>query len=191
MGDSYVKTGSSWRTVDTPYVKVGGSWRPCTNVYVKTGGSWREVYAAVTTPTVSPRADGDSNLLLDFGTVTCHQGCDFETNGNEYENTNYGTQTNVTTWLDSGNASDVWVEFVRTSGSQTKWDTHNSNQRYQLNVNQRFGMSVTVSSGTAFKNIWGYFRMWDAASGGNVLWTGSTVEWRCTATVQTGPCSTC
>ena len=189
MGDSYVKTGSSWRQVNTPYVKVSGTWRPCTNVYVKVSGTWREVFTG--SPQVSPRADGDSNLVLDFGTVTCHQGCDFETNGNEYENTPEGAQTNGTVWLDGGSASEVWVEFVRTAGSQTKWDSHNSSQRYQLNVNQRFGMSVTSTSGSNQKTLTGYFRMWDAASGGNVLWTGSTVEWSCTATVQTGPCSTC
>lgn len=186
-----VHNGTAWKNVTAIQVHDGTGWKTVTSIEVHNGTAWKSAYTSATTPTVSPRADGDSNLILDFGTVTCHQGCDFETNGNEYENTANGNQTNVTTWLDSGNASDVWVEFVRTAGSQTKWDSHNSNQRYQLNVNQRFGMSVTVSSGSGSKNIWGYFRMWDAASGGNILWTGSTVEWKCTATVQTGPCSSC
>lgn len=142
-------------------------------------------------PTVSPRADGDTNLLLDVGTVTCWQGCDFDIDGDEWENTNTGGQTNQTVWLDSGSASQVWVEFVRTSGTQTNWDSHTSAVRYQISTNRRYSMSVTVSSGSATKDITGFFRMWSSASGGTALWTGSTVLWRCTATVQTGPCSLC
>jgi len=141
--------------------------------------------------TVSPRADGDFNTLLDSpGPVTCWVGCDFDTDGDEHELTALGGQTAQTVWLDSGSASDVWVEFVRTAGG-LNWDSHTSGVRYQLNANRRFRNSITVSSGSNFKTITGYFRMWDAASGGNILWTGSTVEWRCTATVQTGPCTLC
>lgn len=135
-------------------------------------------------PTVSPRADGDLNTNVDNFPVTCWVGCDFDSDGNEYELTPGGAQTNSTVWLDSGSASGVWVEFVRTAGA-TAWDSHASSTRYQLSTNRRFRNSITRSTvGISSKTITGYFRMWDAASGGNILWTGSTVEWRATANYQ-------
>jgi hypothetical protein len=139
-------------------------------------------------PTVSPRADGDINVNADSpGPVTCYQGCEFASDGNEYEVlATTGGRTNSTVWLDSGSASDVWVEFVRTAGA-TAWDSHSSSTRYQLNVDRNFNLSITrFPEGSSVKTITGYFRMHDAASGGNVLWTGSTVEWKATATVLGG-----
>lgn len=146
------------------------------------------------TPTVSPRADGDANVNSDNFPVTCYVGCDFDIDGDEWEvNANTNAQENSTVWLDSGSASDVWVEFVRTSGTATNWDSHTSSVRYRLDANRRFRASVTRSTpGINNFNITGYFRMWDAASGGSTLWTGSTVEWRATANYQDlDKCSTC
>ena len=196
MGDTYVKVGGSWQTITTPYVKVGGTWQECTAVYVKTGGAWQEVWAAGGggSVTVSPRADGDTNVVIDYAPVTCYVGCHFDSDGNEYEVVgDGGAQTNSTVWLDSGSASSVWVEFVRTAGNVTNWDTHTSGTRYNLGSNQRYQMSKSqFITGSSNKSITGYFRMWDAASGGNTLWTGSTVEWRCTATYLSGDmCSIC
>ena len=144
-------------------------------------------------PVVSPRADGDTNTNSDNFPVSCTVGCDFDADGNEYETLVGGQQTAQTVWLDGGSAADVWVEFVRTSGGQTNWDTHTSSTRYNLASNRRFRMTVTQSTpGISNKNITGFFRMWDAASGGSTLWTGSTVEWRCTANYQQLDfCSTC
>lgn len=143
-------------------------------------------------PTVSPRADGDTNVNADSVAVTCWVGCDFDTDGDEWELTPEGAQTASTVWLDSGSAGDVWVEFVRTAGA-TNWDSHTSSTRYRLNANVRFRNSqFRAVAGSSTKTITGYFRMWDAASGGNILWTGSTVEWRATATVFAGDkCTLC
>lgn len=158
---------------------------------------WGTIAAAgaggTASPVVSPRADGDSNLVSDTAPAICYQGCDFDIDGDEWENTPAGLQTNSTVWLDSGSSSDVWVEFVRTAGTQTKWDFHNSSQRYQINVNQRFSMVVEsdLQGDDITKSITGFFRMWDAASGGNTLWTGSTVTWSCRVVWPTGPCSSC
>jgi len=191
---SHVKIGTTWQEVTQPYVKVGSTWQTCTNVYVKVGTTWQEAWAAGGgTPTVSPRADGDTNLLADYGSpIDCYVGCDFDIDGDEWENTSTGTQTNSTVWLDSGSASDVWVEFVRTGGTVSNWDSHTSGVRYQLNVNQRFSLLATSYSGIVTKNIIGYFRMWPQASGGTALWTGNEYTWQARASVLTGDmCSIC
>ncbi len=166
-----VKHSGTWRTLTGVEVKHSGSWRTIKTIEVKHGGTWREVYSSG--PTVSPRADGDYNYR--YG-LTCWQGCYFYSNGNEYELTSSGSVTNTTTWLDSGTGSDVWVEFVRTGGSKSKWVSHNNSQRYQLSSNQNFYYTVPAI-GVNIQSLDGYFRMWDAASGGNNIWTGSTVGW--------------
>lgn len=149
-----------------------------------------QAFMSVSSIAVSPRADGDTNLTLVFSPpasgASCEVGCDFDADGDEWENTNTGAQTNQTVWLDAGSASDVWVEFVRTAG-EANWDSHTSGTRYNLGSNQRYNMLATQSGiGSTSKTISGYFRMWDAASGGNTLWTGSTVTWTATATVNSG-----
>ena len=40
----HLKTGGSWRTVDSPYVNVGGTWKTVREVQIKHGGSWRHVH---------------------------------------------------------------------------------------------------------------------------------------------------
>lgn len=188
---THVKVSAAWQEVTTPYVKVGGTWQTVTNIYAKVGGTWQEVFGNVA-PTVSPRADGDTNTILDVLPITCYVGCHFEANGQEYEITAYGVQNSGTTWLDTGSNSDVWVEFVKTGGNATSWDGFSNSTRYQLSQNRRFQIyAYNNSGGGVTKDIIGYFRMHDAASGGNVLWTGSTVTWRATATELTGPCSLC
>lgn len=186
------RIGAVWKDL-TPSIKVASAWKTPDAVHIRVGGIWKQVWTALVTPTVSPRADGDSNLNSDFAPTTCHQGCDFDADGNEYENTPNGAQTNVTVWKDSGDAAGAWVEFVRTGGTQSNWSGHTSGVRYNLGTNQRFSMSVTAANpgDSNYKDIIGYFRMWDAASGGNILWTGPTVTWSCRATYQTGPCSLC
>lgn len=189
---THVKVSGTWQEVATPYVKVGGAWQQVDNIYVKQGGTWQTAYSGAVAPTVSPRADGDTNTILDALPITTYVGCHFESNGNEYEITAYGVQTAGTTWLDTGSSSDVWVEFVKTGGNASAWDGFSNSTRYQLNVNRRFQLyAYNNTGGGVTKDIEGYFRMHDAASGGNVLWTGSTVIWRATATELTGPCSLC
>lgn len=171
---------------------------PRKNIYFK-GPKWQRgsvsafphaTAAAMGGLSVSPRADGDSNLVIDDagGPATCYQGCHFDADGDEWEVVNFsGAQTNQTVWLDSGNASDVWVSFEYDSGSQTSWSSHTNGVRYNLGTNQRFTFSVTRNFvGTTGRTLTGYFQMWDVASGGTAIWTGNTVSWSATATVQEG-----
>lgn len=185
------RIGAVWKDL-TPSIKVASAWKTPDAVHIRVGGVWKQVWNAIVTPTVSPRADGDINTNIDDFPVTCWVGCDFDADGNEYELTATGGQTLQTVWKDSGDAAGAWVEFVRTAGA-TNWDSHTSGVRYNLGTNRRFRNSITRNiPGISTKTITGYFRMWDAASGGNILWTGSTVEWRATANYQQlDVCSTC
>jgi len=132
------------------------------------------IYAAEgsASPEVDATAGNDSNVNFNN---PCAVGIEFNTSGSEYNCTNGGTfSTYIGEWLTSGDAEDVWVEFTRTSGTESKWDLHNNGQRYQLSSTQSF--EIWASTGGA-ANIVGYFKFYDAASGGNTLQTTSSATW--------------
>lgn len=124
---------------------------------------------------VSATANGDTNN--NFG--TCYVGVQFNSSGVEYERDNNSTAYNVNmgNWLDSGTASEVWVEFIRTSGAAS-WDGKSNSTRYNLGTTQSFGL--TDAGGT--NSITGYFRFWDANTGGSTLQTTSSATWSATDT---------
>lgn len=181
MGIS-INVSGVWKADPPPSINVSGVWKTADQVSINVAGVWKDMLASG--PTVSPRADGDSNYR--YG-ATCYVGCYFYTTGTEYELTNSGGVTNSTTWLDSGSSSDVWVEFVRTSGSVSAWTGKSNSTRYQISSNQNFYYTCSVAQ--AYRTLTGYFRMWDAASGGSTLWTGSTVSW--IAEAEGGGCPLC
>jgi hypothetical protein len=115
-------------------------------------------------------------------------GARFSTTGDEFRcNDNGSYNDNRGAWLDTGVSSDVWVVFLRDSGS-TNWDNGKvPGTRYNINVNQTFEMSRgTVGS----NSISGEFEFYDAASGGNLLDAGPLNQtWTATQTVD--PCPIC
>ena len=136
-------------------------------------------------PTVSALANGDTNSRI-IGTY-CDVGVQFNTAGTEHEQAPNGTWgASLGDWLDSGSASDVWVVFTRTSGSN--FDSHTSGTRYNLGSTQSFTIrAFDVETVT----VTGYFQFYDAASGGNLLQTTSTVSWQATSSASGGMCSLC
>lgn len=147
-------------------------------------GMWHE--PASSGPTVSALANGDSNAAI---IDAVYAGVKFDTDGEEYERTGIGGFTaSVGTWLDSGTSSQVWVEFIRTGGTLTKFDNRNNSQRYQANVDSDWYIIDTLANSTA-ETVIGYFRFWDAASGGNLLQTTSGATW--SANRITDMCPTC
>lgn len=135
---------------------------------------------------VSARLDGRTNSLLD---QACYVGFQLQNDGDEYEYGSTGSLTNLTTWLDSGSASDAWVTWNRTGGTESDWNnigSGNNGVRLNLGTTRSFRL-LTVGFGV--DTITGYCQFHDAASGGNLLQTTSTVTW--SAENEFDPCPIC
>jgi hypothetical protein len=163
-----------WKTPDDIGMNVAGVWKTPDKVSINVAGVWKDVWP--TGPTVSASANGDGNFR--FGAI-CYAGAQFTNGGIEYEYTNTGgtTSTGVGgdgTWLDAGAAADVWVNFVRTGGTKTVFDTLGS-ARYNLGTTR--GYRIQTSGTDDIQNITGYFQFYDAASGGNLLQQTSSATW--------------
>ena len=181
-----VYNGASW---DTPNSKVynGASWADPVMKYYS-GTAWVPLDAA-TGVSVSALANGDFNSNLGPPESFCRTGVQFNSNGNEYECTATGSfSQNVNTWLVSGLASQVWVEFIRTGGNKTSWSSGQANNtRYSLSTSRTFYVE-DFPAGFA-STITGYFRFHDAATGGNVLQTTSGATWN--AWCENNSCPLC
>ena len=162
--------GSSWIQPNVKHYN-GSSWIDHETKYY-TGSAWVTLEAA-SSPVVSPRLDGQVNSRIN---LSCYAGFRLENDGDEFEYSVSGGITNQTTWLDSGNASDVWVMWTRTGGSESDWEggAGNNNVRLNLGTTRDFWIRRTI---TGIDTIIGYCRFYDAATGGNLLHTSSTVTW--------------
>ena len=141
---------------------------------------WNDAMAAAGGLEVVIRGDGRSNVQEGSN---CYSGLQFNTSGTEYEYNASGSLTNATTWLTKGSSSDVWVMWTRTGGTLGDWDSlgaGNNNVRLNLGTTRSYRLVDTISSGgpsIGAETIIGYERMYDAASGGNLLDTGPTATW--------------
>lgn len=122
--------------------------------------------------TVTALANGDSNVR--FG-GTCFCGPRFHSDGDEYEYTSTGGSVQVgvsgTNWLTNGDAADVWVESILTAGT---WSSGSTGVRLQLSANRLWNVQ---KSGGGNKQVTGYFKFWDAASGGSLLQQTDSAVW--------------
>ena len=181
MGITKYYTGSAWTEGNWKYY-TGSSWADPVAKYYN-GSSWVSVDDQIV---VSPRVDGASNSREN---ATCFVGFQIASSGTEYEYNNVGSLVLSTTWLDSGTAAEVWVMWTRTGGTLTDWNNlggGNHNVRLQCSTTRSF-RAQRGSSGS--DNIQGYTRWYDAATGGNLLFTTSTVTWACTYNFN--PCPLC
>lgn len=188
----HVKVSGAWKDVEEPSIRPGsiGSFVVPASVHIRVAGVWKEVFTATDPPLVSALANGATNAEQ-TPPSSVSVGVKFDTDGEEYEYLAGGAfGSTVGTWLDQGTSAQVWVEFLRTGGTQSKWDNRNNSQRYNINVDINFLIVDTIqaSSGGA-ETIIGTFRFWDAASGGNTLDTTSSATW--SARLITNPCPLC
>lgn len=164
-----INVAGVWKDVDTPKHNVAGVWKTPDKVSINVVGVWKDVWP--TGPSVSATADGCSNFRSS-GTV--YGGPRFLNTGAEQEYTNTGGVTSKGNWLDSGASSEVWVEWTRTGGSLANWDVWPGAGRHQLSTTRSYQIN---RSSAGVESIAGYFRFYDAASGGNLLQQTSTVTW--------------
>lgn len=136
------------------------------------------------TPVVNLTANGRVNSVQDPS--DCWSGARFVSDGTEDEYNSGGGLVDIGTWLTSGPASGAWIEFVRTSGDAGWSNSGNVSVRNQMSSTRVFRHFQSI---VGVDTITGYFRAWDAASGGNILDTGPTATW--SATVNFNPCPTC
>lgn len=145
---------------------ASGSAGSLTNHH-KAGADLNTLFAGIGTVSslaVNFQSNGRVNYLLD---AACYAGVRYYTTGVEYEITSTNGSSSQGNWLTSGSASGVWILHVKTSGNVTSFTGKTNNVRYQINVNQSW--RVAAITGGSFKTITGYFRAYDAASGGNLL----------------------
>lgn len=164
-----VNIGGVWKNVSGVQVNVAGVWKTVTDVPINVAGAWKTGLLQVD-PTVSIRSDGRYNSRLD---ATCYSGVRFDTSGLEYEYGSTGSPTNSSTWLTAGNASDVWIMWTRTGGI-SDWNSLGAgfnNVRRNVTANLAYRLLRNTVGSNA---ITGYFRAYDAATGGNLLDTSPT-----------------
>lgn len=170
-----INVSGVWKEPTTK-INVAGVWKTPTSVKINVAGTWKEV--GTVAPTTNMRADGATNSRLDNA---CYAGCAFYTTGTEYEYNSAGSLTLAHTWLTAGSASDVWIMWTRTGGTLSDWDSLGggyNNVRRNVTATVAFRIVDTVSSTAGgAETITGYFRSYDAATGGNLLQTTSSATW--------------
>lgn len=181
MGITKYYTGSAWTEGNWKYY-TGSAWADPVAKYYN-GSSWISVDDQIV---VSPRVDGASTTRENNN---CFVGFQIASSGTEYEYNNVGSLVSATTWLDSGTAAEVWVMWTRTGGTLSDWNNlggGNNNVRLQCSTTRSFRISRTT---TGTDTIQGYTRWYDAATGGKLLFTTSTVTWSAERTFNA--CPTC
>lgn len=172
MAQIKVYNGTAWDNVNPKHYS-GAAWVDHVTKFWN-GSSWVELDSAGGGPTVSPRLDGATNSRLN---AACYAGFTLQNDGDEWEYSVSGGLTSLTTWLDTGAAGDVWVMWTRTGGTLSDWNSLGSgNNNIRLNLGTTRSFRLWRSS-TGTNTISGYCRFYDAASGGNLLHTSSTVTW--------------
>ena len=176
--------------ISNRFEKLASGSAPSTTNIQKAGADLATLFAGIGTvvdpPLVSALANGDVNASI-INSVWV--GVKFDTDGEEYErNPNGGYGSTLGTWLDQGTSDQVWVEFIRTGGTVSKFDNRNNNQRYQANVDSGWYI-VDTNANSSAENVIGYFRFWDASSGGNQLQQTSSATW--SANRLADMCPTC
>lgn len=172
-----INVAGVWKS-PTPSINVAGVWKTPDNVNINVAGTWKEVWSNGPTVTLSP-INGSTNSRPDN---YCYAGQFFGTDGYSEEYNSSGSASLASfQWLTAGTNSQVWVMWTRTGGTLSDWDSlggGNNNVRLQMSTNRPYRIVDTVSStiGGA-ETITGYFRMYDAASGGNLLATSATVTY--------------
>ena len=114
-----VKVAGVWQADAAPEVKVSGVWNTCSEVNVKVAGVWETAYSGLS---VSIDVNGRTNWREN---LNCFGGAAFYTSGVNYEITASASYSSVGNWLDSGTASDVWIQWVRTGGTLSAWNSIN------------------------------------------------------------------
>jgi hypothetical protein len=116
---------------------------------------------------------------------TCYSGIAFKANGSEYINLagNPEATNLVGQWLDFGDPADYWVEVIETVGNFT----FGALGRLQLNQNRAWYVldDNPTSSPIGGVSVTCYFNFYDAAAGGNLLYTTQTSVY--TAEYEVGP----
>jgi len=156
MATLKVYNGSSWDTcVGKTY--DGSAWVEKMKFY--DGSAFQDLYTSLT---VSMAAGGITNARV-FS--TCYAAVSFNTDGNEWASTNAGSLTvSRGQWLDVGTSAEVWIEYTVNSGS-LNWLGWAG--RKQLTTTRTAGVFKASPAGFHTANV--TFRMYDAASGGNLL----------------------
>jgi len=127
--------------------------------------------------TVSPVANGDSNTR---GLGTCYVGIGFKADGIEYENAAASSNPTISqgAWLDTGSASDVYIEVVNVTNSFTTGPVSGIRTQASGGGCVWYNSQASVGSNTCTV----YFKFWDQPIAGNLLATTSNSTWTCTRT---------
>lgn len=152
----HTRISGSFQELTQPHVRIGGVWE-APKMHVKIGGVWEVVHSGG--PTVSIAADGRYNTVLG---ATCYAGMRYYSTGVEYEITATNGSFSKGNWLDSGAASECYVQANLSSGT---WSSAPAG-RVVLSSNRSYIIWKT-SAGT--KTVTAQFAIYDAASGGNLL----------------------
>ncbi len=169
----HVKIGGVWKLCDDIHVKVAGIWKTLGQASVKVGGTWYETLADLIVVSMV----GGTHATSRVGGA-CSAYIEFNSDGTEYWSTNLGAMTiDKGPWLDAGGASSVYAERTIDSGSLDRDDLGTS--RLALGATRGMGVQRTFGEGNGTDTCTFTVRMYDAASGGNLL---QSIQYTTTAT---------
>ncbi len=132
-------------------------------------------------PVVSPT--GGLKYKGTTGFITCYSNLRFGADGVEYLN-NIGLANNfsysIGNWLESGDASNVWIEYTITGGTPGTLNGHDPGSgRLQMNVDRDFGHVKTIFG---MGDVTFTLDFYNAEAGGNLL---DSVSYTLRANVET------
>lgn len=175
MGKLHIYTGAVWDDIQAQ-VYDGSQW--VGKAEFKSDQGWTKLYPDFSVPLdVNVNTTGTTQEVSEIAQSACYAGVEFRTDGSEFLINATDGRSYLGEWLLVGTSPEVWVEFVRTGGATSWTSGHTPGTRYQLNIERDFYMRDDAPADQLSVFIDGYFRFWDAASGGSVLDTGTTGTW--------------
>ncbi len=130
---------------------------------------------------LSPTTSGVS-ATTDVGTV-CYAGIQFRSAGTHFATPLAGTPFNydraLGNWLDQGDASRVWIQWVRTGGLLTDWNEQDSGDARLNFTGGNYAWAISRGS-VGISTLVGRFDFYNAESDGDLLATTGDITFQCT-----------
>jgi hypothetical protein len=159
----------TWKQITSAAENVSGTWKTITQGWENVSGTWKQFYSSATINT---------SLVIDIyrevSGTTSYCGMRLNNDGTVHGNNASGTAsfsspTSEGSWLSSGSASDVWVEYTTVTGTPNWLNEIGAGTRVNLGTSRRMGVSRTTGFGA--DSFVCDFNFYDAASGGNLIGT--------------------
>jgi hypothetical protein len=174
-----INVAGVWKS-PTPKINVAGTWK-APSIKINVAGTWKSVYSPLA---VNIAVNGRFNTRLNN---TCYAGAYFTSSNFQYEYTATAGGSSLGNYVTTGSTSDVWLQWTRTGGTLSDWNSLDAGDGRVNAGTSRYWRLYRSSIGV--NTIIGYWKAYDAASGGTLLDTGASGTY--SATYEFESCPTC